>query len=105
MRRRAEKQGAGQGVVASMRQVLTPLVVGAVDTKRCLLGWVRARGLEALDEVFREEAAVLAGPKGKRPPAAVTATRGPPSEDGTTWIWVSPEASESNATQRPSVGR
>jgi len=48
-----------------MRQVLAPLVVGAVETKRCLLGWVQARGLEALDEVFREEAAELAGPKGK----------------------------------------
>jgi transposase-like protein len=48
-----------------MRQVLAPLVMGAVETKRCLLGWVQARGLEALDEVFREEAAELAGPKGK----------------------------------------
>jgi hypothetical protein len=51
-----------------LRRVLVPLVAGAAETKRCLLHWVHAQGLEALDELFRDEAAALAGPKGKHQP-------------------------------------
>lgn len=69
MRKRAERGAVGQGVAEAMRRALTPLVVGAAATKRCLLEWAQARGLEALDEVFRAEAAELAGPKGKHRPS------------------------------------
>jgi hypothetical protein len=48
-----------------MQRALTPLVAGAAATKRCLLEWAQARGLEALDELFRSEAAEMAGAKGK----------------------------------------
>jgi len=48
-----------------LRRVLVPLVAGAAETKRGLLQWVHAQGLEALDELFRDEAAALAGAKGK----------------------------------------
>ena len=65
MRKRAERGVVGQGVVGSMRRALRPLVAGAAETKRCLLEWVHASGLVALDELFRDEAASLAGPKGK----------------------------------------
>ncbi len=65
MRRKAERGVVGQGVVQGLRRALVPLVAGAVETKRCLLEWVHTQGLEALDELFRDEAVALAGPKGK----------------------------------------
>lgn len=65
MGRKAERGAVGQGVPEGLRRALVPLVAGAAATKRCLLEWVHARGLEALDELLRDEAAALAGPKGK----------------------------------------
>lgn len=65
MRRRAEKAQVGQGALEAMRRALTPLVSGAVQSRQCLLQWVHERGLEALDELLREDAAQLAGSKGK----------------------------------------
>jgi hypothetical protein len=40
------------------------MLAGMTTTPQHLLAWVHAHGLAALDEVFREEAVVLAGPKG-----------------------------------------
>src|SRR2546427_4819119 len=37
-------------------------------TRRHLLAWVHAHGLAALDELFRDEAVALAGPKGRHQP-------------------------------------
>lgn len=68
MGRKAERGVVGQGVLQGMQRALVPLVAGAVETKRCLLAWVHAQGLAALDELFCEEAAGLAGPKGKHQP-------------------------------------
>ncbi len=65
MRRRAEKDQVGQGVLEAMQRALTPLVSGAVESRRCLLQWVHERGLAALDELLREDAVALAGAKGK----------------------------------------
>ncbi len=68
MKRRTEKgqveQGPGQ-LVASLRQVLLPMVEGLATTKASLMAWVHTRGLEALGELFQAEAEELAGPKGK----------------------------------------
>ena len=38
---------------------------GMTSTRQQLLAWVQAQGLVALEAVFREEAAGLAGPKGR----------------------------------------
>ena len=38
-------------------------------TRHDLLAWVHAHGLAALDELFREEAVALAGPKGRHAPS------------------------------------
>lgn len=65
MRKRTEKGVLGQGAVEVLRRALTPLVAGAAQTRRNLLEWVHASGLAALDELFRDEAAALAGPKSK----------------------------------------
>jgi len=37
-------------------------------TRQHLLAWVHAHGLAALDELFRDEAVALAGPKGRHQP-------------------------------------
>ena len=47
---------------------LAPLVDGMTTTRHQLLTWVQSAGLVALDAVFREEAAALAGPKGRHAP-------------------------------------
>jgi transposase-like protein len=49
--------------------MLAPLVEGMTTSRRHLLEWVQAAGLVALQAVFRDEAAALAGPKGKHLPA------------------------------------
>jgi transposase-like protein len=41
------------------------MLAGMTTTRQHLLAWVHAHGLAALDEVFREEAVALAGPKGR----------------------------------------
>jgi len=45
------------------------MLTGMATTRHDLLAWVHAHGLAALDELFREEAVALAGPKGRHQPA------------------------------------
>jgi putative transposase len=68
MKRRAETRPGtqgGSGATPPLAQVLGPLVGGMTATRQNLLEWVHTVGVIALDEVFREEAAALAGPKGQ----------------------------------------
>lgn len=68
MTKRTGKAGgtqAGNGAGAALAEMLSPLVAGMTATRASLLEWVHAHGLLALQEVFRAEAAALAGPKGK----------------------------------------
>ena len=44
------------------------MLAGMSTTRQHLLAWVHAHGLAALDELFREEAVALAGPKGRHHP-------------------------------------
>jgi transposase-like protein len=44
------------------------MLAGMTATRDELLAWVHAQGLAALDELFREEAVALAGPKGRHHP-------------------------------------
>lgn len=50
---------------AELTHLVEPMLTGMTTTRDHLLAWVHAQGLAALDEVFREEAGVLAGPKGR----------------------------------------
>lgn len=71
MKKRAEtRQGAqgGSTVTPPVVPDLEPLVAGMTATRQNLLEWVHTVGLRALDEVFREEAVALAGPKGRHDP-------------------------------------
>jgi hypothetical protein len=45
--------------------LVEPMLAGMTTTRQHLLAWVHAHGLAALDELFREEAVALAGPKGR----------------------------------------
>jgi hypothetical protein len=45
--------------------LVEPMLAGMTTTRQHLLAWVHAHGLVALDELFREEAVALAGPKGR----------------------------------------
>lgn len=45
--------------------VVAPMLTGMATTHQHLLAWVYGVGLAALDGLFREEAAALAGPKGR----------------------------------------
>jgi putative transposase len=71
MTKRTEKTGETQEATTEARAVarlLTPLVDGMMTTRHQLLTWVQSAGLVALEAVFREEAAALAGPKGRHEP-------------------------------------
>jgi len=48
--------------------LVEPMLAGMATTRQHLLAWVHAQGLAALDELFREEAVALAGPKGRHHP-------------------------------------
>jgi putative transposase len=54
--------------VERMREMLMPLVTGAVEARRGLMAWSHQLGVEALQEVFRDDVDVLVGPKGKHAP-------------------------------------
>jgi putative transposase len=54
-----------------MRQMLMPLVTGAVEARRGLMAWSHQLGVEALQEIFRDDVDVLVGPKGKHAPVRV----------------------------------
>jgi putative transposase len=62
-RRQAENE-AGLGLAP----LVEPMLAGMTTTRQHLLAWVHAQGLAALDELFREEAMALAGPKGRHHP-------------------------------------
>ena len=60
---RAPRMQAENG--AELAHLVEPMLTGMTTTRDHLLTWVHAQGLAALDELFREEAAGLAGPKGR----------------------------------------
>src|SRR6266545_364480 len=62
--RRQAENGAGPGLA----HLVEPMLAGITATRQHLLAWVHAQGLAALDELFREEAVALAGPKGRHQP-------------------------------------
>ncbi len=71
MARRTEKRTRTQEAITeatSLGRLLTPLIDGMTATRQQLLAWVQGAGLVALEAVFREEAAALAGPKGRHDP-------------------------------------
>src|SRR5437870_5548806 len=70
MTKRAESTERTQAENEAGRELVhlvEPMLAGMTVTRHHLLAWVHAQGLAALDELFREEAMVLAGPKGRRP--------------------------------------
>jgi hypothetical protein len=55
----------GLSLVGQVGQRLMPLIAGIAATKQGLLDWVHDFGLRTLDELMKDDAASLAGPKGK----------------------------------------
>src|SRR5215831_10928486 len=71
MKKRTEKEQRAQaenGPGVEVAQLVEPMLTGMATTRHDLLAWVHAQGLAALDELFREEAVALAGPKGRHQP-------------------------------------
>lgn len=71
MKSRAEGPRREQGArpfkhaaVGELRQMLFPMVAGIAATRTELLGWVHGIGLAALQELLRDDAEAIAGPKG-----------------------------------------
>ena len=62
---RAARTQAKNGAGPEPAHLVEPMLAGMMSTRQHLLAWVHAQGLAALDEVFREEAGALAGPKGR----------------------------------------
>src|SRR5213080_97692 len=62
---RAQRTQAENGAGPALAHLVEPLLAGMTTTRRHLLAWVHAHGLAALDELFRDEAVALAGPKGR----------------------------------------
>src|SRR5262245_35352923 len=72
MKKRTENERGAQaenGTGVELGQLVQPMLTGMATTRHDLLAWVHAHGLAALDELFREEAVALAGPKGQHQPA------------------------------------
>jgi putative transposase len=68
MQRRTDEgvgKQVGLALVAQVGQRLMPLVAGLAATKRGLLEWMHDFGVSALDELMKDDAASLVGPKGK----------------------------------------
>ena len=65
---RAQRTQAKNGAGPAPGHLVEPMLAGMTTTRQHLLAWVHAHGLAALDEVFREEAVALAGPKGRHHP-------------------------------------
>ena len=66
MTKRAERaQGTQAENGAELAHLVEPMLTGMTPTRDHLLAWVHGQGLAALDELFREEAVGLAGPKGR----------------------------------------
>ena len=62
---RAQRTQAENSAGPAPGHLVEPMLAGMTTTRQHLLAWVHAQGLAALDEVFREEAVALAGPKGR----------------------------------------
>jgi len=62
---RAQRTQAKNGAGPAPVHLVEPMLTGMTTTRQHLLAWVHAHGLAALDELFREEAVALAGPKGR----------------------------------------
>jgi putative transposase len=62
---RTERTQAENGTGRELVHLVEPMLAGMTATRQHLLAWVHAQGLAALDELFREEAVTLAGPKGR----------------------------------------
>ena len=68
MKRRTEKAAGkqvGLSLVEQVGQRVLPLVAGIAATRQGLLEWVHDFGLRALDELMQDDAARIAGEKGK----------------------------------------
>src|SRR5882672_11453081 len=63
---RAPRTQAKNGAGPALGHLVEPMLAGMTTTRQHLLAWVHAHGLAALDELFREEAVALAGPKGRQ---------------------------------------
>src|SRR3989442_1775889 len=63
---RAERTKGKNGAGQELAHLVEPMLAGMSSTRQHLLAWVHAQGLAALDELFREEAVALAGPKGRQ---------------------------------------
>src|SRR5258705_5795093 len=63
---RAERTQAENEAGPALAPLVEPMLAGMTTTRQHLLAWVHAHGLAALDELFREEAVALAGPKGRQ---------------------------------------
>src|SRR2546425_8658771 len=62
---RAQRTQAENGAGPALAHLVEPMLAGMTTTRQHLRAWVHAHGLAALDELFREEAVALAGPKGR----------------------------------------
>src|SRR2546428_9601405 len=62
---RAQRTQAENGAGPALAHLVEPMLAGMTTTRQHLLAWVHAHGLAALDELFCEEAVVLAGAKGR----------------------------------------
>jgi len=65
---RAPRTQAKNSAGPAPGHLVEPMLAGMMTTRQHLLAWVHAHGLAALDELFREEAVALAGPKGRHQP-------------------------------------
>ena len=65
---RGQRRQAENRAGPTLAHLVEPMLAGMTITRHDLLAWVHAHGLAALDESFREEAAALAGPKGRHQP-------------------------------------
>src|SRR3989449_8177413 len=65
---RAQRTQAENSAGLALEHLVEPMLAGMTSTRQHLLAWVHVHGLAALDEVFRNEAGALAGPKGRHQP-------------------------------------
>jgi putative transposase len=65
---RGQRRQAENETGLGLAPLVEPMLAGMTATRQHLLAWVHAQGLAALDELFREEAVALAGPKGRHQP-------------------------------------
>ena len=63
---RTERTQAENAAGPALAHLVEPMLAGMTSTRQHLLAWVHAQGLAALDELFREEAVAVAGPKGRQ---------------------------------------